>query len=104
MIAASRGASGGAMKDGVPLHLMVRITNCLQTILELEPQIEKLELGKDLLKEFEQLKSFLSKVDSIDLQEDDVVRIENATASFLDELKGPLAVLDNGGNEPRFLQ
>jgi len=92
------------MREGNSLHLMIRITNCLQTILELEPQIEKLELGKDLLKEFEQLKSFLSKVNHIDLQEDDVVRIEHATASFLDELKGPLAVLERGGAEPRFLQ
>lgn len=92
------------MKEGLSLHLMVRITNCLQTILELEPQIEKLELGKDLLKEFEHLKSFLSKVNHIDLKEDDVARIEHATASFLDELKGPLAILERGGTESRFLQ
>lgn len=89
---------------GMSLHLMYRITNCLQTILELEPQLERLELGKDLLKEFEQLKSFLSKVSHIDLQEDDVERIESATASFLDELKGPLTTLDRAGNLPRFLQ
>ena len=92
------------MKEGKSLHLMFRITNCLQTILELEPQIEKLELGKDLLKEFEHLKAFLSKVDHIDLQEDDVERIESATASFLDELKGPLAALERDGSKPRFLQ
>ncbi|EPR30721.1 hypothetical protein dsat_1443 [Alkalidesulfovibrio alkalitolerans DSM 16529] len=86
------------------LHLMFRITNCLQTILELEPQLERLELGKDLLKEFEQLKSFLSKVNHIDLHEDDVARIESATASFLDELRGPLTAIDRTGSQARFLQ
>lgn len=102
MTQCARPTSG--MVKGMSLHLMFRITNCLQTILELEPQLERLELGKDLLKEFEQLKSFLSKVNHIDLHEDDVARIESATASFLDELKGPLAAVDRTGSQARFLQ
>lgn len=76
--------------SGKPQNLMFRITNCLQTILELEPELKRLELGHVLLKEFGILKAFLLKVDKFDLEEADVQRIENATASFLDELRVPL--------------
>ncbi len=76
--------------SGKSQNLMHRITNCLQTILELEPELKQLELGHMLLKEFGLLKAFLLKVDKLDLEEEDVQRIENATASFLDELRMPL--------------
>jgi hypothetical protein len=86
-------------------NLMCRISNCLQTILELEPELERLELGHVLLKEFGLLKSFLTKLDSIDLEEDDVVRIEHATANFLDELRVPLSLLDVADEkQPRLVQ
>jgi hypothetical protein len=70
---------------------MARISNCLQTILELEPELEKIELGKSLLEEFDVLKDFLQRIDSVTLNEDDVERVETATANFLEELRGPLA-------------
>jgi len=70
---------------------MVRISNCLQTILELEPELEKIELGRSLLEEFGVLKDFLQRIDSVTLNEDDVERVETATANFLEELRGPLA-------------
>jgi len=79
------------MSDVSPASYLVRITNCLQTILELEPQLEKLEHGNSLLDEFVVLKSFLEKIDEVDLSESDVERIEAATANFLKELQGPLA-------------
>ncbi|MCM0755808.1 hypothetical protein M7784_11200 [Desulfovibrio aminophilus] len=70
---------------------LVRITNCLQTILELEPELRKLEFGHTLLDEFEVLKNFLERIDEVELSESDVDRIERATANFLEELREPLA-------------
>ena len=83
---------------------LVRITNCLQTILELESQLESLEHGNSLLDEFVVLKSFLEKIDKVDLSEADVERIETATANFLKELRGPLARAEKQGNKGRRLQ
>ncbi len=84
-------------------ELQSRLRNCLQTILELEPDLEGLELGHDLMKEFDMLKSFMEKLDDVELQEDDVRRIETATANFLEELKGPLASLHERNAARRFL-
>lgn len=75
---------------------MARISNCLETILELEPQLEKIELGKSLLEEFDVLKDFLQRIDSVSVSEDDVERVEAATANFLEELRGPLAKVRQG--------
>ena len=79
------------MAESSSVTHLVRITNCLQTILELEPQLEKLEHGNSLLDEFVVLKSFLEKIDKVELNEADVERIESATANFLKELQTPLA-------------
>ena len=73
-----------------------RISNCLQTILELEPELEKIELGRSLLEEFSVLKEFLQKIDSVALNEDDVERVETATSNFLEELRLPLSKLRPG--------
>ena len=81
------------MADEKVRGYLVRITNCLQTILELEPQLEQLEMGHTLLDEFVVLKSFLENIDNVELQEADVERIEEATAHFLRELEAPLAAL-----------
>jgi len=75
---------------------MARISNCLETILDLEPELEKVEFGKSLLEEFGVLKDFLQRIDTVALNEDDVERVENATANFLDELRGPLAKTRSG--------
>jgi len=83
---------------------MARISNCLETILELEPELEKIELGKSLLEEFGVLKDFLQKIDSVSLNEDDVERVETATANFLEELRGPLAKIRPGRNAAPRLQ
>ena len=50
------------MTDSSSVNHLIRITNCLQTILDLEPQLEKLEHGNSLLDEFVVLKSFLEKI------------------------------------------
>jgi len=75
---------------------MARISNCLETILDLEPELEKIEFGKSLLEEFGVLKDFLQRIDTVALNEDDVERVENATANFLDELRGPLSKTRSG--------
>lgn len=90
--------------SGKSQNLMYRITNCLQTILDLEPELKRLELGHMLLKEFGILKAFLLKVDKFDLEEADVQRIENATASFLDELRAPLEEQDDSRSHSRLVQ
>lgn len=83
---------------------MARIANCLETILELESELEKIELGKSLLEEFGVLKDFLAKIDRVDLNEDDVERVEAATANFLDELREPLGQAAAGRNPAHRLQ
>ena len=93
-----------SMAESSSVTHLVRITNCLQTILELEPQLEKLEHGNSLLDEFVVLKSFLEKIDKVDLNEADVERIENATANFLKELQIPLAKAKSGRKSGRRLQ
>ncbi|BDQ35989.1 hypothetical protein SYK_03490 [Pseudodesulfovibrio nedwellii] len=92
------------MTDSSSVKHLVRITNCLQTILDLEPQLEKLEHGHSLLDEFAVLKSFLEKIDRVELSESDVERIEIATANFLRELEGPLARKKARKKEKRRLQ
>ena len=92
------------MTDSSSVNYLVRITNCLQTILDLEPHLEKLEHGNSLLDEFIVLKSFLEKIDRVDLSETDVERIETATANFLKELHGPLAKAESSVKKGRRLQ
>lgn len=75
---------------------LARISNCLQTILDLEPALEKIEIGKSLLEEFSVLKEFLQKIETVSLNEDDVKRVEIATSNFLEELRVPLAQARNG--------
>lgn len=70
---------------------IIRITNCLQTILELEPELSRLELAGSLLDEFVYLKQFLERIDRVELSEDDVERIEKATENFLAELRVPFS-------------
>ncbi|MGL1862613.1 MAG: hypothetical protein OCC46_08835 [Pseudodesulfovibrio sp.] len=92
------------MNESSSVKHLVRITNCLQTILDLESQLEKLEHGNSLLDEFVVLKSFLEKIDKVDLSEADVERIETATANFLKELQVPLSKAETRGNKGRRLQ
>lgn len=85
----------GFMSRATSSH-MARISNCLQTILELEPELEKIEIGKSLLAEFTVLKEFLQKIDTVVLSEEDVERVETATSSFLEELRVPLSQVKPG--------
>ncbi|MDE5831903.1 MAG: hypothetical protein K2H64_02785 [Desulfovibrio sp.] len=65
--------------------LRIRLKNCIQTILDLEPAMRKNgESGFD--EDFSRLKSFLNHIDEMELGEDDVSRLETAASSFLKEL------------------
>lgn len=67
--------------------LQIRLKNCIQTILDLEPDMRAGIWGRHFDEEFSTLKDYLQRVDRMNLAEDDVQRLENATASFLAELR-----------------
>ena len=85
-------------------RLHSRLRNCLQTILELEPDLERLQIVRPLLAEFEMLKNIYNRLETILIQENDVKRIENATEHFLAEMKGPMKELFARSTEQRLLQ
>ena len=95
------GARHGGRADE---NLAARIANCLHTILELEPDLEQLQFGDYLLRDFTILKMFLSHIEEIDIQEQDVARIEAATESFLRELKEPLEQNESGLSKKYIVQ
>ena len=65
----------------------IRIINCIHTILELEHDMRSGEWGRYFDMELSSLKDYLAQVDQMNLAEEDVRRLENATATFLAELK-----------------
>lgn len=67
--------------------LQLRLKNCIQTILELEPDMRAGIWGRHFDEELSTLKEYLQRVDTMDLAEDDVQRLESATAVFLSELR-----------------
>lgn len=84
--------------------LQSRLANCLETIIELERHLERLEFGHVLLSEFTQLKDFMEKIDQVAVNEEDVRRIEAATSHFLDEIKGPVGTLDQRSGPDKVVQ
>lgn len=97
-------AATGSMDHTETPGLSARILNCLQTVLELEPIISRLELGFVLLTEFKVLKSFLKNMETMELDENDVTRIEVATEHFLQELRTPLSLLQTSRENCQTLQ
>lgn len=73
--------------------LQARLKNCLQTIVELEPALNRLNIHSELLNEFSQLKNIISKVSQLDISLEEVTRIENATMLLLKELDIPFLTL-----------
>ncbi len=73
------------------LHLQLRLKNCLQTILDVETDVAKYPLYGAFKPEMETLKKYLTDIDNLELSEDDVARLEQATTLFLNELYLPLA-------------
>lgn len=87
------GAAKTAQGRGADEQLHLRLRNCLQTILELEPDLQRMDMGEVLLKEFKLLKSFIKRLGDVEVDEQDVHRIETATESFLNELRTPLSLV-----------
>ncbi|GHU92007.1 hypothetical protein AGMMS49974_01630 [Deltaproteobacteria bacterium] len=67
--------------------LQIRLKNCIQTILELETDLSAEFLGSHFNNELTALKNYLQQVDNMMLAEDDVKRLEDATANFLAEIR-----------------
>ena len=80
--------------------LQARLKNCLLTIVELEPVLDRLNIHSELLGEFNQLKTIISRVSQMDISSEEVARIEKATSQFLKELDIPLSCLDLKGDGP----
>ena len=96
--------SGEHMEQEHDSNLQVRLKNCLQTILELEPDLERLDLGDSLMKEFEVIKAFVENLGQVNVAESDVVRIEQATENFLEELRTPMTLMERESGQYKLMQ
>lgn len=85
-------------------ELRLRLVSCLQTIIDLEPDLKHLDLEKKLEKEIKVLKTVIRKIDQFQIDEDDVLRVEEATSLFLEELQLPLACSEHHGYYSGLLQ
>lgn len=81
-----------------------RLRNCLQTILDLEQSLGQMDVTKPILAEFVMLKEIYERLETLFVQEDDVRRIEDATANFLLELRKALKNGMPAGADRRILQ
>lgn len=95
------GAPQSDRYDDMDAELRMRLKNCLQTILELEPDINALHANVRFSEDMRTLRDYLARVGGLDLTEEDVLRLERATARFLKELRFPLG---RGGGKKRILQ
>ena len=68
-----------------------RLKNCLLTILELEHELKRLQLPDAFHSELATLKQHLENIEQIVFYEEDLQRLEAATAKFLDELRLPFS-------------
>ena len=90
------------MHDVPRLHL--RLRSCLQAILDLEPELQTLRSAKPLLSELSVLKDIYGRLETLVIKEEDVRRIEEATANFFEELKGSMKQESIAHPDQRFLQ
>ena len=85
-------------------QLYSRLKNCLQTILDLEPDLERLRLPDTFRTELEALKLHLERIRHFDFREEDLKRLEAATEKFLEELRLPFAHTKSLSSKDRMLQ
>ena len=87
-------------------QLYSRLKNCLLTILELEPELERLQVSNasrnGLIYDLTVLKQHFEKIADID--EEALQRIEAATATLLEELRLPLSHIPPAFTRRRLLQ
>jgi hypothetical protein len=73
--------------------LQLRLLNCLETILEMEEEMGSTNLDMNFSQELQTLKTVMRRIDQLEISECDVLRVEGATAHFLQELSGSLQEL-----------
>lgn len=66
--------------------------------------MSSLQMRSEFESELETLKEYLSRIEQLSLAEDDVLRLEKATANFLEELRIPLAQIAREQSKNRILQ
>ncbi len=74
--------------------LQSRLKSCLETILELEPVLDQLAVRHEMESELAKLKTFMQRVELMDLSEDSVRHIEEATTAFLEGMRLPIMSLN----------
>lgn len=80
------------------MGLRARVYNCLQTILDLESDLDRAGMAENLLEELNEIKGLINHTHHWDLKEADVLRIERATADFLREIEIPLSLRTKSGS------
>ncbi|WP_456324341.1 hypothetical protein [Desulfonauticus submarinus] len=70
-------------------ELKFKLKNCLETILEFEDALGRFNCGFDLKlnEEMDYIKDFLSKLDDIEFEDSELIRVEESTSRFLLEIK-----------------
>jgi len=81
-----------------------RLKNCLLTILELEPDLACLHLSDAFHNELTLLRQHFEKIDYIEFYEEDLQRLETATAKFLEELRLSFSHIHPVSTRRRLLQ
>jgi len=64
----------------------LRLTSCVDTIIEVHKSLEPDRLNPDLVKKFQLLQDSLEAILMNDVSEDDIRRVEQATNRLLEEL------------------
>lgn len=85
-------------------YLQLRLKTCLQTILELEPDLSMLSIQEKFHEELRLIREYLDRLEHIRLSEEEIVRLEHATETFLGELRLPLSRLHPQRSPSRMLQ
>lgn len=69
-------------------RLEARLRSCLQAILDLEAALQQAGWKGVMQQDLAQVRRILSRIGSLSLQEQEVLQVERATCSLLQELKG----------------
>lgn len=85
-------------------ELYSRLHSCLQTILDLEEDLESCNLAGALSNELRMLRGFMDNIKEMELAERDVARIEAATAHFLENLNFPFMTLHDDSDTCKRIQ
>lgn len=85
---------------------IARLMNCLETILEMESQLRSIREAGELVMEINALRTLIHDLKQVHIPVDDaeVLRIELATTTFLQELEVQFQYLDAPPSPDRLLQ